>query len=238
METTAAHRSNLTRVRDDRIIGGVAGGLGRYFGIDPVIFRIGFFASLFIGGAGFALYLAAWLLIPDDGQEQSIFGRMIGTRPGRRRTLRVLILAGLAAIAACVALITVSFGALGVVAASSDVPVRGGVGDRYWSPASTSELRPAYRLAAGDLTLDLRHLGTLPEGETRVEATVAAGHVLVQVPRDAEVSVDASSGAGEVIVFGERSEGMSAERSVHTEAGQRLVITAKAGVGQVEIERG
>ena len=94
METTAAHRSQLSRVRDDRIIGGVAGGLGRYFGIDPVIFRIGFFASLFLGGAGIALYIAAWLLIPEEGHEQSVFGRMIGARPGRRRTLRVLLVAG------------------------------------------------------------------------------------------------------------------------------------------------
>ena len=36
----------LLRSREDRVIGGVCGGLGRYFNIDPVLFRIGFAASL------------------------------------------------------------------------------------------------------------------------------------------------------------------------------------------------
>ena len=58
----------LTRSREDRVIAGVAGGLGRYFNIDPVIFRIAFGASLLIGGLGGLLYLAAWVFIPEgDG---------------------------------------------------------------------------------------------------------------------------------------------------------------------------
>jgi phage shock protein PspC (stress-responsive transcriptional regulator) len=56
----------LTRSRDDRVIAGVSGGLGRYFGIDPVIFRIAFGASLLIGGLGGLIYLAAWVFIPAD----------------------------------------------------------------------------------------------------------------------------------------------------------------------------
>ena len=58
----------LTRSREDRVIAGVAGGLGRYFNIDPVIFRIAFGASLLIGGLGGLLYLAAWVFLPErDG---------------------------------------------------------------------------------------------------------------------------------------------------------------------------
>ena len=61
----------LTRSRDDRVIAGVAGGLGRYFNIDPVIFRIAFAASLLIGGLGGLVYLAAWVFIPEgDGSAQ------------------------------------------------------------------------------------------------------------------------------------------------------------------------
>jgi len=56
----------LTRSRDDRMLGGVAGGLGRYFDIDPVIFRIAFAASLVLGGLGGLVYLAAWVFIPED----------------------------------------------------------------------------------------------------------------------------------------------------------------------------
>jgi phage shock protein PspC (stress-responsive transcriptional regulator)/predicted membrane protein len=58
----------LMRSRENRVIGGVCGGLGRYFGVDPVIFRIGAVALAFVGGAGVLLYLAALLLMPgDDG---------------------------------------------------------------------------------------------------------------------------------------------------------------------------
>src|SRR5215210_9572328 len=56
----------LTRSSSDRVLGGVAGGLGRYFDIDPIIFRIGFVVLMLAGGAGFVGYLAAWLLVPAD----------------------------------------------------------------------------------------------------------------------------------------------------------------------------
>jgi phage shock protein PspC (stress-responsive transcriptional regulator) len=50
------------------MLAGVAGGLGRYFGIDPVIVRIAIFVLTFFGGAGVLLYLAAILLVPADDQ--------------------------------------------------------------------------------------------------------------------------------------------------------------------------
>lgn len=54
------------RSRDDRVIAGVSGGLGRYFDIDPVIFRIGFAVTILFGGLGVVAYLAAWLFVPSD----------------------------------------------------------------------------------------------------------------------------------------------------------------------------
>lgn len=59
----------LYRSKDERMIAGVAGGLGDYFGIDPVIVRVVAVALVFAGGAGLLLYLAAWLLVPEQGQE-------------------------------------------------------------------------------------------------------------------------------------------------------------------------
>ena len=56
----------LLRSRSDRVIGGVCGGLGRYFNLDPIIFRIGAVVLAFIGGAGLLAYLAALLLIPSE----------------------------------------------------------------------------------------------------------------------------------------------------------------------------
>jgi phage shock protein PspC (stress-responsive transcriptional regulator) len=60
----------LLRSRDDRVIAGVCAGLGRYFDVDPVLFRIAAVALTFFGGAGALLYLAAVLLVPTDGDPQ------------------------------------------------------------------------------------------------------------------------------------------------------------------------
>jgi phage shock protein PspC (stress-responsive transcriptional regulator) len=56
----------LLRSRSNRVIGGVCGGLGRYFNVDPILFRIAAIALALIGGAGVLLYLAALVLIPSE----------------------------------------------------------------------------------------------------------------------------------------------------------------------------
>lgn len=56
----------LTRSRGDRLLAGVAGGLGRYFSVDPLIFRIGFAVSVFFGGLGALAYLALALFVPAE----------------------------------------------------------------------------------------------------------------------------------------------------------------------------
>ncbi len=58
--------NRLTRSTDDKVVGGLAGGLGRWFGIDPVVFRIAFVVLTLAGGSGILLYLIGWLMIPDD----------------------------------------------------------------------------------------------------------------------------------------------------------------------------
>jgi phage shock protein PspC (stress-responsive transcriptional regulator) len=58
----------LTRSSRDRIIGGVGGGIGRYFGIDPTLVRIGFVALALLGGTGLIVYAAALLLVPLDDE--------------------------------------------------------------------------------------------------------------------------------------------------------------------------
>jgi len=84
----------LTRSRRDRLVAGVAGGLGRYFGIDPVIFRIGFAISLFFGGLGAIAYLAMALFVPDEDGKIMI---------GRSRPLTIAAIFVLAAVAAPIA---------------------------------------------------------------------------------------------------------------------------------------
>lgn len=55
----------LFRDTDNAMIAGVAAGLARYFGIDPVIVRLLFIVSIFFGGAGVLAYIILWLLVPE-----------------------------------------------------------------------------------------------------------------------------------------------------------------------------
>jgi phage shock protein PspC (stress-responsive transcriptional regulator) len=57
----------LFRSRGDRVIGGVCGGIAKYFNVDPVLVRVGAVALVFLGGAGILAYIAAVLLIPNEG---------------------------------------------------------------------------------------------------------------------------------------------------------------------------
>jgi phage shock protein PspC (stress-responsive transcriptional regulator) len=66
----------LTRSTTDKYVSGVAGGLGRYFGIDATLFRIAFGVSMLFGGVGIVAYLAMIAFLPtDDGQPAWIEGR-------------------------------------------------------------------------------------------------------------------------------------------------------------------
>lgn len=62
-ETPATER-RLTRSREDRLLGGVAGGVAMFLGIDPTLVRIGFVLLAVFGGSGVVIYLAMWLLVP------------------------------------------------------------------------------------------------------------------------------------------------------------------------------
>jgi phage shock protein PspC (stress-responsive transcriptional regulator) len=62
---------DLARIRRtrDRRVAGVAGGLGHHLDIDPVIVRVAFVVLSFFGGVGILLYIAGWLLIPEEGND-------------------------------------------------------------------------------------------------------------------------------------------------------------------------
>ena len=71
METKTPIR--LRRSTDDKVIAGVCGGLGTYFGVDPLFFRLAFVVLAIGGGSGVLLYIVAWLVMPEvseDGEEQ------------------------------------------------------------------------------------------------------------------------------------------------------------------------
>ena len=81
---THAPRRPVWRSRTQRWVAGVAGGLGEYFGIDPLIVRLVFAALTIFHGLGIALYLIAWLHGPRLAGMITVSARLIQTRPGRR----------------------------------------------------------------------------------------------------------------------------------------------------------
>ncbi|KPH97343.1 phage shock protein C, PspC [Actinobacteria bacterium OV450] len=66
-----ADRPPLRRSRRDKVLAGVCGGLGRYFDLDPVIFRIVLGVLAITGGVGLIFYGFAWLLLPVEGEDDS-----------------------------------------------------------------------------------------------------------------------------------------------------------------------
>jgi len=60
----------LWRSKKDHYLAGVCGGLGEYFDIDPLIFRLIFLIVLFFGGAGLLIYLILWIVVPEEGEDK------------------------------------------------------------------------------------------------------------------------------------------------------------------------
>jgi phage shock protein PspC (stress-responsive transcriptional regulator) len=62
--TTNESQPRLYRSRDRKVIAGVSAGLGDYFALDPVWFRLGFVVLALGGGSGILIYLLMWLIVP------------------------------------------------------------------------------------------------------------------------------------------------------------------------------
>lgn len=56
----------LYRSRSDRMVGGVCGGLARYFGVDPTLVRVLAVVSLVLPGPQILAYLLAWIIVPEE----------------------------------------------------------------------------------------------------------------------------------------------------------------------------
>lgn len=55
----------LYRSRKNRIVAGVAGGLGEYFDIDPVFVRVIFVLATLAGAWGVLAYIILWIVVPN-----------------------------------------------------------------------------------------------------------------------------------------------------------------------------
>ena len=64
-------RSASTGSREGRVVAGVCAGLAAYFGVDPTLVRLAFALITVFGGLGVLLYLCAWIVIPEEGDDGS-----------------------------------------------------------------------------------------------------------------------------------------------------------------------
>jgi phage shock protein PspC (stress-responsive transcriptional regulator) len=163
------------------------------------------------------------------GLAVALFGvaALVGQRLGRR--VHLLVLLG-------VLLVPVT-----AAAAIADVRLSDHFGDRTRAPVTVAEMPHEYRLAAGQLKLDLTHLA-LPEGTTTVRVHIGAGEARIRVPVGVPVHVEGKLDAGEARVLGTTDDGVSVDPS-HTDrawptATQRLTLHIDQGFGDVDVQRG
>ena len=58
--------ASLSRPRNGRIIAGVCAAIGQRFGISTTLVRVIFLVSMLLPGPQILIYLAGWILIPDE----------------------------------------------------------------------------------------------------------------------------------------------------------------------------
>ncbi|MEW5842256.1 MAG: PspC domain-containing protein [Bacteroidota bacterium] len=59
-------RERLYRSRRVRVLGGVAGGLAKYFNLDPILVRVLFVIITILHGFGVLLYVILWIVVPEE----------------------------------------------------------------------------------------------------------------------------------------------------------------------------
>ena len=67
---------STVRTADDRVVAGVCGGLGRRYGVDPMVIRLAVVVLTLANGVGLMAYAAAWALLPGEEDEPAV-----GVRP-------------------------------------------------------------------------------------------------------------------------------------------------------------
>ncbi|MFZ0015071.1 MAG: LiaF domain-containing protein [Acidimicrobiia bacterium] len=125
-----------------------------------------------------------------------------------------------------------------VTAAAPLEGFQGGVGDRTIVVSSVDDIQADYNLAMGTLVIDLRQIDDL-EATTRLSASVGTGELVVRVPDDVDVAVDAQVGAGQFEVFGRVADGIGLDESFLSPGlrpgDPRLSLDLSVFTGRVEV---
>jgi predicted membrane protein len=123
------------------------------------------------------------------------------------------------------------------VAAAPENAFHGGIGERDITISNEALLADRYDVGVGKLTLDLSDLA-LTES-TEVAATVGAGDMMIILPADLPVSIDAAAGAGQIDLLGETTEGISVSKTYTSDefdtAAVTLTLDLDVAAGNIEV---
>jgi hypothetical protein len=126
-----------------------------------------------------------------------------------------------------------------VAAAAVPAPFDGGMGDRRFVVTEQSQLQSTYQIGLGNLVLDLDALD-LSQADS-VSISVGAGELSVVLPDEVPVRISATSGAGEINLLGQRTDGVAVSREYqsngYTTSEIRLNLDLNVGAGSIEVKR-
>lgn len=134
-----------------------------------------------------------------------------------------------------------------VLAAASavNIPFEGGVGQRVERPTTLADLEDEYRLAVGELTVDLTGLDLLRRTVLAahplktIRARVGIGQLVVIVPSEEPARVEGRAGIGEVSIFGESEGGLGVRNEfVPAEPSVTFSLNLSVGIGEVVVQSG
>ncbi len=115
----------------------------------------------------------------------------------------------------------------------------GGIGERNWTPTSTTEADQNYTLQAGQATLDLSQLPLKPGETVTTSVNLKVGHLTVLVPNGVNVEATCSSNLGSMQCLDERSNGWHNQRASRVSAAApkagTIKLDAQVGVGDLEV---
>jgi phage shock protein C len=79
-ENNSSGGKRLFRRREGRIVAGVCTGLAAYFGVDVNLVRLAFAVFTVFYGLGLLVYVVAWAIIPEEGEDASIAESFVNKR--------------------------------------------------------------------------------------------------------------------------------------------------------------
>ncbi|QIS01789.1 PspC domain-containing protein [Nocardia brasiliensis] len=109
-------RTRPVRLPRQGPIAGVAAGFGRRYNVDPVLVRVAFVVSAIFGGSGVVLYLLAWLLCSEEGEQASAAESLVGKgHSSQSQTKTIVLIVALAIAVSTMGPVGVGLGGSGLI---------------------------------------------------------------------------------------------------------------------------